>query len=149
MKLSDGTLDWFEAIPVDSLRAWFDTLVEGQPNVPLCANHAEQWFCERNHMPNPNDECVVCAYKINPVATPQPAGEAELRECNKCGGRDLGVVWHKGHANSVFSWENSGCNASVDHKGIDPYTEHLYKFCRTCQYSWREALAATAKEGGG
>ena len=49
---------------------------EIQRDIPLCANHAETWFCERNHLPL--SDCVVCAMS----AAPAPIlGELEgLRE---------------------------------------------------------------------
>lgn len=29
--------------------------------IPLCANHAESWFCERNHLRT--EDCVVCEFE--------------------------------------------------------------------------------------
>lgn len=49
------------------------------PEIPLCANHAEWWFCERNHLPNPDAPCVICAFgAASSPLSPQP--EKRVRE---------------------------------------------------------------------
>jgi hypothetical protein len=63
----------------DELKAVREALREpGAPNaereIPLCANHAETWFCERNHLPNPTANCVLCAFA--PTGTQPGAGAA-------------------------------------------------------------------------
>jgi hypothetical protein len=68
-----------------------------------------------------------------------------LEGCMKCGSTDIYARWHKGHEDSIFKWDNDGCRKEdTATKGIDSYTEHIWKLCRGCGYNWRAALLASA-----
>jgi hypothetical protein len=47
--------------------------------IQLCAKHAETWFCERNHLPNPTANCVLCAFANQPSEVGEPCVEFQLR----------------------------------------------------------------------
>lgn len=74
-------------------------LAAGEPefksanDIPLCANHAESWFCERNHWPNPDAPCILCAMQpaTAPATALREAAERVLTEIDiHCSAEDGG-----------------------------------------------------------
>lgn len=56
-----GTVPALEPKHVERIRASYVHVPVAGVEIPLCALHAESWFCDRNHLKG-NHDCVACAH---------------------------------------------------------------------------------------
>lgn len=48
---------------LERIRASYPRIHPQGVDIPICAAHAETWFCERNHLKGDHG-CIVCAFKL-------------------------------------------------------------------------------------
>ena len=70
-----------------------------------------------------------------------------MNKCPKCGSTDLNVLYKAPGAFVTSSWSRSAGKPDQEFLSYSEYDfyyrvsvkkEHLFKKCKTCQYSWRE-----------
>lgn len=55
-----------------------------------------------------------------------------MSACEKCGGEDIGVTYHKRGCTQPYC-DCATCSYGSHNK---QHTEHLHYTCRTCRYDW-------------